>query len=513
MGTVKNSHSPKPSFVSVFSCCFSGYYSHRRDKTLKNLLVVLMFGLLFIRLFIIVWRLLEFKAINFRIEFEIVSFSLLLSRGINAYQSLFENVIPIGYYFPLTYLLPALLGNVFGISRSLYSFLLLFRFIAFAYFSGALVVGGVLIKRIGGSVLWVALGMLVLVSKPWCPVGARPDWAPFFYVLLGLCLVHKGILERCVGSFLMGLLSAWIFFHVQRMVGFGMACFLWLAVGKKFKNMFYFCLGGILLSCAIAIPAIFSTKGIIWQHAIFLPSIVSAPGNLFHGIFSQGVGVRFYAVLLFAAFFWFVISRKSRSPWEVFLSLYVLGCTLISLYTLRSPGADTNQLLEWVFAMFLIIVTGVAQNGRFMDFKPKSHINVFVAFALTVVFSYSMASNLLDSKSGLYKSHDYTIDFKDKLLMVPRGPMLSEECIIAYKTGHPEAASEGYYFSQFLFKDPRFNLDGIRKRIHEQYYASLVLAKDSKLLPFIQGQVEACYQATFAIGPYTIWIPKSITRR
>ena len=443
----------------------------------------------------------HFEAFNF-IEFEIVSFAMLLGRGDLPYRDIATHIMPIGYYTPLCYWTPALLGKVFNVLDDPHAFLMTFRALIYFYTTGIAFLAFLIARQLSKS---VSVGLFVLtaiLSPPWSPLGVRPDWAPFFFSVIAFWLIVKSQQRSVFLWIVCGVLFAVSFLHLQRYFALYVAVFAVLMLQKQIKNAIFLGSAFTLTLIVVMLPIYISTKGNAIDHFITLPAVVSVPGHLYKGIFRYGVGFPFYIMAFGALAALPSLLQKSLFNDRVLVA-YAVICLVWTLYTMRSIGASTNQVLELVFIMALLVAAGWGHCASVF-------LRWILFLAILVIPLYCFVETVSKAREvflGLRVPYDQTLGYEEIIRSLPAGPMLSDDTVLPYRANHPEASVEVAYYTDFLIPQGRFDVNPTIERLKSKSYKSLVFTRGSNLFKIFEDVINQGYIQTREFGKYVVWEP------
>lgn len=464
------------------------------------------------------FQMLAYEEFHF-VEFEIASFAMLWARGAQLYQDISTEIAPVGFYTPLSYLIPATLGYGLRTADSPLQFLRTFRMAVFAYLLGSLFLVYLLVQRIGHHRNLPLLAVLVLLSPPWCTISARPDWQAFFYTCVALSILARRPQPSNALCVLLGITQATAFLHYQKYISLFLASILSMCFLKRIRQALILTTAFASMMAAVLIPLSILTKGRLLIHSFVVPYLTFLPAeDFFLRPFKGGAGIPLCLLLLMAGYVCVTfILRARRRPLDVFLGIYSLLCIVVGLAAFRSKGASSNHLLEPVLALSLCIAAFIGyhvnlwnqksahrleQRNRRMAILFMTALLWFPAHQGFQVLRYWRAEWL-----GIRGRYDQTVRYERELRRLERGPLMTDEPAIAYKTNHPEAANESWYYTDVFLPEGLFDPRPTAAKINRRHYASIVLRGDSSLYVLFKDAIDHHYRLTEKFGIYQVWEP------
>lgn len=459
---------------------------------------VALFALLGLILATSFFQMTQYEEFHF-VEFEIASFAMLLGKGVQPYQDLFTELIPIGFYTPLCYLVPAAVGRLLGTVEPPFYFLLTFRMIVFVYLSGSVFLLYRLIENWTRQRNLALLIPSVLLTAPWCVLSARPDWQAFFYSLLALGFILRRplTLKRC---FLIGLILAFAFLHCQRYVSLFAGCTLYLFSRREFRQAFTLMAAFLIMNVLVLAPLYVYTDGKILTHTFFIPSLMSTPTGGFQDNF-KAAGFPFSILLGMAIYALIHLRRPPHQESSRLLRIYTLTCLFFTLCTLHLRGAAGNQLLELVLALSLSTAVFVGLHPN----RLASGLCMLMLLFFPLLNGFQAIRFWRAEWLGTRGSYDLSRGYEKELEALIPGPLLTDDPAIAFKTHHPEASIESWYYTDVLIPKELFDKRSIVQRIRNLYYSSIVLRAPFHLYETFKDEIEQHYRLAQRIGVYQVW--------
>ncbi len=450
------------------------------------------------------------------VEFEIASFAMLWGRGTPPYGDVSTQMAPIGFYGPLCYLVPALVGNILHTVDSPPHFLYTFRLIVFAYLLGSSFLLYRISRQLGQHKNLALTIVAVPLSYPWLTLGARPDWPGFFFSLLALSILIQSREGKRHVYLLAGLLLALAFLHYQRYLSLLLAASVYLIANKKIGQaltlLCTFCI--TTLSCLIPL-SVFTHGGLI-THSVVIPYLAAIPREGLGEMF-QGVGIWFYLLVAMATYAYTAMASESSKNGRELLRIYTLTGILLTLFFLRSRGAAANHFLELVVAFCLMIVAFISDcRKQQRQFDPQGNMSTRVTYALfmllLLLFPLRNFFNELRywraDFLGVRGRYDATVGHEVEFEQLQSGPMLTDDTVIGFKTNHPETCTQTGYYTDLLWPRNMFDIRPTAERIRKKQYTSIVLMKHSRLYEIFKKEIEDHYRFTKKFGPYKVSRPK-----
>lgn len=460
-------------------------------------------------------QMLNFEEFNL-LEFEHVSFSQLIAKGVMPYRNIRSEIGPIGSYGPLFYFTPGILGSIFGVANSPMYFLILCRLVVFVYIIGVVFLLYFINYQISRHKNFSLLMIIALISKPWFIISFRPDWMAFFYLLLAILILIKTNFSKKNVYYLIGFLLAISFLHYQRYMNLLVSLFIFLIFNQKIKEFFRLCVSFITFFILILFPFLIFSKGRIILYSFLVQYYLLELGKKFLPLF-QSFNIRFLVLFVVAFYSYLISCFKAKSRLDIFVMIYASFCVFFTFLTLTQPGSAPNYFVEPVFVFGMMIAT-IIRDFRDMtlpevknfffrkDYILNLIITLFLIFPLAKLFEearYWRAEYL-----GIRGRYDLTVGYEKKLMPLFQGRMLTDSHTISYKTNHPEASNSYATYFGILRKKISFDFTFIKERIKNKFYNWLVFKDNSLMFDFFKNEIEQNYRIVDRIAFYNIYAPK-----
>src|SRR5262249_39575727 len=108
---------------------------------------------------------------------------------------------------------------------------------------------------------------------------------------------------------------------------------------------------------------------------------------------------------------------------------------------------------------------------------------------------------------GVLATYDQTVALNDELRRLGPGPLLTDDPAIAYRTGHPEAAVETWYFLDVLEPRGMFDPAPTASAIARVHYDSIMLRNHSQVYDAFKAPIDTAYLFAGEKGNYRFWVP------
>lgn len=469
--------------------------------TARKILEGMTAGCVWIHFLMFVPGLFRFCPLDF-VEFESAAFGLLMAReGLAAYRPLFYDLITVGYYGPLYYAVPAVLGRAAGLEHNAEAFLFLMRGVSFLFAALSSALLGYLTARLSGERLLGWLASAAFFSLPWAVQGVRPDFPAFFFVFAALGLVLRGDRSKLSVNISAALLCSIAVLHLQRVGAFAAAYGIVLIFfEKRFAQAAYF---WMVLTAGVLIPVLMLevlTGGAFLKHTVEFLYFVSEPRAVFAETWRTLSGRLLKSFMVFCLIV-FCASRRRGDFAVVLTGVYFLASAAFSFVTTRSVGAGANHFLEPI-ASAILMLAAVCRGRR--------NIRVLTGLFLTLFLFRGMLLHLHGIFDKVWLNPMQRLCVEDPAVrdLFPEGPVLSDYCFIPYLTGRAEAVFNMADWAGPLASRGKYDPEVTRRRIRQKEFAAVTFAGKPVFSELFRSDLEAHYKRSFSVGASEVWLPR-----
>ncbi len=382
----------------------------------------------------IIWKFLLGVSVPFRLDYAegfVFTNTLNALNGQSLYNPIVTDPYIFGFYTPLYNYLGAFFMQIFG------SDITVLRAMTFAFYIGVAACGAYTVKTITKSLFPPLMGALLISSAfiiaQWSGV-ARPDMLGLFLTALGIAVVSHP--ERLSKTRL--LITAFIFslafFSKQSFIFAPVALLVFLLMSRPALAWLF--AGGYTVLTGL---------GILFLHiqtdGEFTKQVFVFAGQVPYSNLSAALRISIITVIsalpLIGIALWRLL-KKSKS----FITVY-LACSAFSFFMLLRDGSIQNYLMEFIYALVLLVVISVPWGAVF-----TSKLRIFIPLTLVVQLFFVLWSfSAMPSDTAQYL-HERRQAFDHEVSIIDQASaILAEDPMVSHAARKP-IVIDPYTFGQ-----------------------------------------------------------------